>query len=130
MGGNFSIIICDIDWFKNINDTYGHTTGDKVLQTIAEYIKNRSRETDIVGRWGGEEFLIICPDTSSTGAKKLAEDIRKDIQNQSFGVNKSITISAGTATYTDSIQDIEEFVNKADINLYRAKEHKNQVFSN
>ena len=121
--------MCDIDWFKSINDKYGHTTGDRVLKEIAQSINSRIRKIDIAGRWGGEEFLIVCPGTDTPGAAKLAEDIRKNIQNHSFGIGYNVTISAGVATYTAQVRNIEELVNMADINMYKAKEHKNSVYS-
>jgi len=129
LGTTFSIIIFDIDWFKSINDTYGHTTGDKALQDVADLIKNRVRKTDIAGRWGGEEFIVICPGTGTKGAETVAEDIRKNIQDHSFGLETGVTISAGISTYTDQLRNIEELVNSADMNMYRAKEHKNCVCS-
>ncbi len=126
-GSEFSIIILDIDWFKSINDTYGHVAGDQVLREIAGLISSRTRETDIVGRWGGEEFLLLCPETDPRGAEKLAEDIRKDIEAHSFGVQVRVTVSAGVATYTREDLGEEGLVRLADEMLYKAKEQKNIV---
>ncbi|MFO7728403.1 MAG: transporter substrate-binding domain-containing protein [Desulfonatronovibrio sp.] len=123
----FSIIMLDIDHFKSINDNYGHTAGDNVLNEFASRLQSRIRATDVVGRWGGEEFLVLCPGTEGDGARKLAEDIRQDIQDCSFELDTELTVSAGIASYTDMVQGVEELVNIADNALYKAKETRNAV---
>jgi polar amino acid transport system substrate-binding protein len=128
-GSVFSIIIFDIDWFKSINDTYGHVTGDEVLREIADRIRMRTRDTDIAGRWGGEEFLVICPETDAEGAGKLAEDIRSDIEAHSFGIEVRVTVSAGVAAYTVKGLGNEGLVRLADTMLYKAKDGKNRVLT-
>jgi len=122
----FSVIVLDVDWFKAVNDSYGHGAGDRVLQTIAQRILQRSREVDIVGRWGGEEFLIICPGTEVQEAAVLAEDVRQDIEAYDFGIHW-VSMSAGVAMSADTDQSFEQVLAAADRRLYRAKEHKNAV---
>lgn len=116
-----SLILMDIDFFKLINDTYGHSVGDKVLEQLGELLKKNVRRNDKVGRWGGEEFLIICPETSFKEVYNLAERIRKVIQNYDFKLEKDITCSFGVATNKD-IDTITHLIIKADNGLYKAKE--------
>jgi diguanylate cyclase (GGDEF)-like protein len=115
-----SVILADIDHFKTVNDTYGHNVGDVVLTGIASLMKQHVREVDTVGRWGGEEFLIVCPDTTSDGAKKLAEKLRKKIEKHNFKDVGSKTISMGIAQIEKDDWD-EDMIKRADKNLYRAK---------
>ena len=126
-GRPLSVIMFDIDWFKSVNDNYGHPAGDTVLRKIAALLRNRIRSTDIAGRWGGEEFLIICPETEIEGARELAEQIRADIAEFDFSISQSITISAGVATYTVD-ETIERLIHRVDEYLYAAKHRgKNRV---
>jgi len=118
----FALIILDIDYFKKVNDSFGHQVGDKVLVEIANLLKNNSREIDTVGRWGGEEFLIICPETDKEGATKLAEHLRNKISQHSFDIVGSKTASFGISIYKTN--DTEQVVvAKADEALYRAKDN-------
>jgi diguanylate cyclase (GGDEF)-like protein len=115
-----SIIMLDIDNFKGINDTYGHLEGDRVLKTVASVIKSSIRESDYVFRYGGEEFLILLPNTDINGAVVVGEKIRRNIENLDFGLNRKITISCGIKqieNFDNSYLDIEE----ADKYLYIAK---------
>lgn len=123
----FSVVLFDIDHFKAINDHYGHTVGDRILKDFSSRLLSRVRESDILGRWGGEEFLVICPDTEATGASKLAEDIRQDVQDFSFGLQGRVTLSAGVASFTEGVYSVEDLVNRADKALYKAKEQRNSV---
>ena len=116
----FSLVIMDIDHFKSVNDRFGHQTGDDVLRQMGSLIKKSIRSSDIPGRWGGEEFLIICPETDRQGAQTLAEEIRKNIQAVSFLSDTTITISGGVAEY-ELKEDSEKLVKRADDNLYKAK---------
>ncbi|RQD66743.1 MAG: GGDEF domain-containing protein [Tindallia sp. MSAO_Bac2] len=118
---HYSLIILDIDHFKQINDSYGHAKGDEILVEMAELIRKNTRKQDQIGRWGGEEFLIICPDTRAEDAYHVAEKIRKLVQNNSFGLPDEITISLGVASYKtgDHIQDL---MKRADRSMYNAKE--------
>lgn len=115
-----SIILIDIDHFKKINDTYGHLIGDDVLISIADILQSSSRKTDTIGRWGGEEFLIICPNTKIEGATKLAETIRTSIEKHSFETVGNVTISAGV-TELEITDNIKSALKRCDDNLYKAK---------
>ncbi len=123
----FSIIMLDIDDFKKINDTYGHNVGDEVLINIANTIMKRIRKTDIAARWGGEEFVILLPETSLKDAVFLAEDIRASIEKIKVSEVKKISASFGVAQYMDG-DTLYKLINRADEQLYKAKKHgKNQV---
>lgn len=125
----FSVVLLDVDAFKIINDTYGHNIGDKVLIEIGKILKDNIRKSDTVGRWGGEEFLIICPETDLKVAEKVAEKLRKIIENSKFPVDNIITSSIGVATYGNE-DKIYDLINKVDIALYEAKKKgKNRVIS-
>lgn len=120
-GEGFSVIIADLDRFKLINDTYGHISGDHLLIKISDIIKNSCRVIDTVGRWGGEEFLVICPGTDLKGAISLAERIRSNIENHPFEEVGQVTISLGVATFSPA-DTRETIVKIADDALYKAKE--------
>ena len=124
---DLSIIFFDIDHFKNVNDTFGHDAGDKVLIKISQLVQNQLRKSDTFGRWGGEEFLIILPETSQENAYKVAENLRKVIENNDFEEIGKITCSFGV--YQISIEDnLESAIKKVDNLLYKAKESgRNQV---
>jgi two-component system, cell cycle response regulator len=127
----FSIIMIDIDDFKQINDLYGHISGDEYLKSIAELFTQSLREQDIAGRIGGEEFLIILPETSIDGAFQLAVRIRKNVKDYVLNyLNYKIrtTISAGVCQYENTIKDVNELLDIADQALYEAKRSgKNNV---
>lgn len=117
----FSIIVLDFDHFKRINDNYGHQAGDSVLIELAKILKAQVRATDTPGRWGGEEFLIICPETTLTGAEQLAENLRTIIEQRTFNIIGKTTSSFGIASF--QLGDTEELMmERADTALYRAKE--------
>ncbi len=116
----FAIIIIDIDHFKQINDIYGHQAGDKVLIDVAASLKETVRQIDEVGRWGGEEFLVICPLTDLEGAYKLAEKLRAAIATKLFLPDKQITASFGVAQYLCD-EATNHLVHRADLALYEAK---------
>jgi len=126
-----SVLMLDIDYFKNYNDTYGHINGDHVLQDIA-WLINRSIDTsNIVCRYGGEEFLIVLPGVDKTNGIKIAETIRKNIEEHDFNQGEhsltgKITVSIGGATADSKIQDEINFVEKADAALYMAKKDRNK----
>jgi diguanylate cyclase (GGDEF)-like protein len=115
-----AVIIGDVDFFKAVNDTHGHQVGDQVLQKVADILRNGVRTVDTVGRWGGEEFLIICPDTDFEGAHALAEKLRATIDDADFPAGLHITSSFGVAEYRTG-EDARELVSRADAALYRAK---------
>lgn len=119
-GENCSIIIMDVDNFKKVNDNYGHNAGDKVLDEIADLLKKSTRKTDVVGRWGGEEFLIVCEHTELKNAMILAEILREKIECHSFLKVGNLTASFGVSTFSDGMT-VEQLVGKADKALYKAK---------
>lgn len=119
----FSIIIIDIDFFKRVNDQFGHQAGDKVLVEFSDILKNNIRSTDILGRWGGEEFMLISPKTNSNDAMVLAEKLRKKIQEYSFSSIGALTASFGVSDRGNVKETtLIEFVSQADQALYMAKD--------
>ena len=123
------LILIDIDYFKSINDTLGHLVGDCILKDISKLLKNNLRKTDIIGRWGGEEFLIILPFTSKDIAKKISENLRALIEenNFSYKMNRKITISIGVTEFSKS-KSVEDTLLLVDNLLYKAKENgRNRV---
>ena len=116
----FSIIILDIDDFKKVNDTFGHDIGDKVLKTIANIMQKNLRKTDIVGRWGGEEFLIICENTDINQAQIVAENLRKIIEKNNFDKVKNKTASLGISEFSES-DNANTIFKRVDDALYKAK---------
>ncbi len=123
----YSVIMVDIDKFKRINDTYGHAKGDEVIIALSKVLKCNGRESDIVSRWGGEEFVILLPQTKQNSAVKIAEKLRKNIEMLHILTDNdetiSFTISLGVATVDLKIcSDVEHVINNADKALYIAKE--------
>ncbi len=121
---HLSIIIIDVDHFKNFNDTYGHVAGNIALQTMAQRLLKRTRKMDVVCRYGGEEFVVILPKCDVHGALGVAEKLRADIEKDPVVIETGdvfITASMGCAQY-DPKEEYEEFVERADQALYRAKE--------
>ncbi|MFW5426965.1 MAG: GGDEF domain-containing protein [Methylophagaceae bacterium] len=119
-----SLVMWDIDFFKRVNDTYGHAAGDKVLKTIARLFKQETRDADFIARFGGEEFVGIFPETRLEDALSLANKIREKIQNSKFHYEHKpvpITASAGLASFKPN-DTIEDVFKRADAALYRAKE--------
>ncbi len=115
-----SVIIVDIDYFKDINDTYGHNIGDSILRETSHILLENIRRTDVVGRWGGDEFLIVCKQTGSKEAMILAESLRKKIERHSYTGNIKLTSSFGVNEIWEGVT-IEQMVGKADRALYEAK---------
>jgi len=116
-----SLIMLDVDFFKTVNDSFGHAVGDQILIKLADLISASIRTTDLIGRWGGEEFLILCPETDLNGAVKLAESIRQNISQCNFGITQPVTVSIGVTEYKKT-QSLEKFIKSADNALYQAKE--------
>lgn len=116
----FSIIMADIDNFKHINDTYGHEVGDEVLKELAKILKENLRERDIIGRWGGEEFLIILFDTTLEDAYHVAEKLRKKVEESLMPKKIKITISLGVSEHSFN-ENIKDTIKRADEALYEAK---------
>ena len=125
-----SVIFLDIDNFKKINDFYGHKAGDRVLEKVAQVIKGRLRDYDIVGRLGGEEFVITLIGCDLNSAQKIAEDLRQRIEKTKIKTNKgylNITASLGVVSY-DRERNFKELIDKADKAMYKAKKSgKNRV---
>jgi len=115
-----AIVMLDVDTFKSINDTYGHHAGDQVLRELAGILASDVRSIDTVGRWGGEEFLLICPETSISGAWILAEKLRKAIEAYAFSDISTCTCSFGISVYKKDERP-EDVVMRADEAMYRAK---------
>lgn len=124
----FALLLIDIDHFKSINDTYGHKTGDQVLQELAQHSARQLRSIDIFGRWGGEEFMVIAPQLSTQQAVVLGERLRLSIAQRSYSDHKlPLTISIGIAMHTPP-RDCEQCIEAADDALYQAKNNgRNQV---
>jgi diguanylate cyclase (GGDEF)-like protein len=121
----FSIIIADIDDFKSVNDTYGHDCGDYIIQKTAQALADSVRDIDVVGRWGGEEFLILLPETVTEGALVLAERIQKNVQLSVWSYHQmpiSVGLTLGIATF-DGETDLDVVVKKADRALYDGKKN-------
>ena len=119
----FSIIMADIDHFKNVNDTYGHQKGDLVLSEVGRVVKESIRSTDYFGRYGGEEFIILLPDTSKIDAFHVAEKIRERFRKSNLlGDDVELTISCGISTFPKDGISKEIIIEKADRALYTAKE--------
>ena len=121
-----SIMMMDIDNFKNINDRYGHLAGDKVIIKVAQILTGICRSTDIIGRYGGEEYLVIIPDTGLKDAVILAERIRQKIQSTEFTEGIHITVSGGISEYRG--ESVEDLIKSADMKLYRAKSNGRNRF--
>jgi len=120
---SFSLAIADIDNFKKFNDTYGHDMGDYVLTEIAKLMKETVRAQDILGRWGGEEFILVFPETDSVGGEIISERVRSIIEHHDFkfkGVNVSVTITTGLAEFKQG-EVLDETIKRADNALYRGK---------
>ena len=120
-----ALLLFDIDFFKRVNDTYGHRAGDLVLRRIAELVQQRARKVDVVARYGGEEFAVILPEVDTSGGRLFAEKIRRMVEEERFsfeGQTIECTISAGVAELSASMANAEELVGCADARLYQAKE--------
>jgi two-component system cell cycle response regulator len=122
---HFSIIMLDIDHFKRINDTYGHQAGDYVLVELAKVLNETLRDGDIIGRMGGEEFVVACPFTNRLAAIVLSERLRKSVETSEFyfeGNTMPVTVSLGVATKTSGSDDVDKLMAVADSRLYIAKQ--------
>jgi len=124
-----SFLMVDIDYFKKINDSFGHLAGDAVLKIVSTQIKNSIRDVDVVGRYGGEEFIVVCPNTDLAGSRIIAERIRLNALNSNFKLGEEevkITLSIGISSVVPKVQvNVDAFITKqigdADIALYKAK---------
>jgi diguanylate cyclase (GGDEF)-like protein len=129
----FSAMIFDIDHFKKINDEYGHAAGDQTLRGLAERCRMSSRAVDVIGRYGGEEFVVLLPETNLESARLVAERLRQTIMKNPFETNAGpleVTISIGVAE-SSKLDTLKTLVERADIALYEAKHAgRNRVMIN
>jgi len=127
-GGTMSIALFDIDDFKKVNDNKGHIYGDQVLVDVAAIIKRNIRDTDLAGRYGGEEFLVIFENAGLAAAADIAQRIRKAVESNTFAGGITVTISGGVKQYQG--EELSDFIHKADENMYIAKRSgKNRIVS-
>jgi diguanylate cyclase (GGDEF)-like protein/hemerythrin-like metal-binding protein len=115
-----SLILYDLDHFKQVNDTFGHETGDQVLKMVTETVRRQLRTADALARWGGEEFIVLCPATTLAGATMLAEKVRQAVEGRAFPRVGMVTISLGVAQHHRS-EGLDAWIRRADEALYRAK---------
>ena len=132
-GRPLSLLFIDLDGFKGVNDTHGHLAGSASLIEAADVIRRSARETDVVARFGGDEFALILPDTGSEGAAAVGDRVRERIDEHRFlahkGLDIHLTVSVGVATLPDVAASAEELIRAADVAMYRVKEAgKNNVF--
>jgi len=123
-GRQLSLVITDIDHFKVVNDTYGHSTGDVVIRELGQILQRLKRETDVVARFGGEEFCVLCEETDAEGAMHLAERVRQELEQTVFETELGklkVTCSLGVATYPDHAKLRDGLFDAADRALYQAK---------
>ena len=124
-GDKLSILLIDVDYFKNINDTYGHDAGDTILKELAKIFIDTCRDYDVISRMGGEEFSVLLLNCPKIKASKIAEKIRKKAENTDFYIsdNKAIkiTISIGISSYPELTNKIDNLIKDADTALYEAK---------
>jgi diguanylate cyclase (GGDEF)-like protein len=120
-----SVVLIDIDHFKNVNDSHGHAAGDQVLRVMGEQCRRHVRGTDLVGRFGGEELLLLLPETKIKAAYEAAERLRKLIEEMEVQREQSkikVTISLGVAERKGNMEELAELIHRADEALYAAKE--------
>ncbi|HTV20452.1 MAG TPA: sensor domain-containing diguanylate cyclase, partial [Polyangiaceae bacterium] len=119
-----SVLVCDLDHFKRVNDTYGHDVGDRVIAGFADALRRAKRETDAVGRIGGEEFVVVCEQTDPTGAELLAMRVRQELAATTFVTKDgplAVTCSVGVATYPQAGKEWDELFKATDEALYASK---------
>ena len=127
-GFRFALLMFDVDFFKKYNDTYGHAVGDEVLRCVADVVRAKQREGDLLARYGGEEFVLLIHGVASDRVMLVAERFRMAVESHPF-VHGQVTISGGVAVFPDEAQDAEKLLALADERLYRAKESgRNRVF--
>jgi len=126
-----SVILSDIDFFKKVNDTYGHLAGDEVLRVVSKRLRDGLRAIDALGRYGGEEFMLVLPETGLDGAKILAERLRQAVEAEPVdaeGQRLNISISLGVTELRDDTEDYQQLIAEADSGLYQSKENgRNRV---
>jgi diguanylate cyclase (GGDEF)-like protein len=131
-GRQLSLLVVDLDHFKTVNDTYGHATGDTVLRELGTLLRRLGRETDVVARFGGEEFCVLCEETDARGAFQLAERARAELAATEISTELGalrVTCSIGVATFPEHARDKQELFEAADRALYSAKrDGRNRVY--
>jgi len=118
----FSIIMADLDRFKNVNDTYGHSEGDRVLKSVGDILRRQIRNVDIIARYGGDEFVMFVPEKDKRQAMQLAERLRTRVAQEHFSDEMTVSLSMGIASYPLDSIDLEDLVDKADRAMYQAKQ--------
>ena len=131
---NLSILFIDLDKFKEYNDINGHLMGDKLLYDFSNMLKSKTRSIDIIGRFGGDEFIIIAPQTGTDGSLMLAENLLKSINDFQYKMNESdtkhnVTCSIGISVYPDNSTDLDELIDKADKALYTSKKKGKNTYT-
>lgn len=124
---DLSILILDIDFLKYINDNFGHVMGTHVIEQTANLIKEKARDADVVSRYGGDEFVVVCPETNTKGAEKLLGRIKKGVESHKFSKGLKVSLSVGISEYDKKTRSVDKFIDDADKELYRAKEHRVNV---
>lgn len=129
---NLSLLILDIDKFKYYNDTYGHIFGDKVIQSVARSLAETIRKIDFVARYGGDEFVVLMPETEKAMANIFAERVKKKFsenffENKKIPLKLKISLSIGIASFPGDAKTVDELMHNADLALYKAKEEKKRV---
>ncbi|MCX7882693.1 MAG: diguanylate cyclase [Brevinematales bacterium] len=128
-GHSFCLLLIDVDHFKEVNDVFGHSVGDRVLQQLGGILTSLVRKPDVCGRWGGEEFLLICPETSLKTGMRLAERIRQEVEDFRFDMVGSKTVSIGVTVFREG-DTLEALLDRVDRALYKAKHNgRNMVQS-
>lgn len=123
-----ALLLLDIDFFKEINDSCGHEWGDEVLKELANEISARVQENDVFARWGGEEFVLLLVNKDKEKAMKVAEDIRKLIDQSKLEKLQAVTVSIGVTVINPETLDINDALHQADVGMYKAKRKgRNQV---
>jgi diguanylate cyclase (GGDEF)-like protein len=117
---DYAVILIDIDHFKSVNDRFGHPVGDEVLKQFGAILNGHTDSNEVLGRWGGEEFMILCSGDVRTRAGQLAESIRRSVEKHDFNISKPITCSLGVGFYKSGMQS-HEVVHSADTALYVSK---------
>ncbi len=126
-GRGFSLIMLDIDHFKSINDEFGHDVGDDVLRRVSTILQDRVRTMDVPCRWGGEEFMVLLPETNDADAVVVAEDLRRRFEAEDFGLGRPVTCSFGVVEWISGATD-DDMTKRVDEALYTSKENgRNQV---
>ena len=119
---NLSVVMADLDNFKDVNDTYGHSAGDSVLKIIGKFLQRNIRDVDIIARFGGEEFVILLPEADKEEARIVSERLRRTLAQLKLDDLPSLTISLGIAAYPEDGNSIEKLIKRADAAMYVAKQ--------